>query len=81
MPVSRDDEFGLRPERTRQHGVVGGIVDDGRMDDCRNDNGGERRVTVEDFDRVQATGLKLLGELLAYQDAAQFGEQHGAGAK
>ncbi len=80
MPVSRNDEFGLRSKRAREHGVIGRIVDDGRMDDRGNDNGGQRRVTVENFDRIQPACFKLLGELLASEYAAQFGEQDSAGA-
>ena len=79
MPIPRDDEFGLRPERAREHGVVGGVVDDGWMDDRGNDDGGQRRVAIEDFDRIQPAGFKLLGEFLAREYAAQFGEQDSAG--
>lgn len=39
------------------------------------------RVAVEDFGRVQPAGFKLFCEFHAHQHAAQFGEQHGAGAE
>ena len=81
VSIPRDYAIGLRCQGTGEHRVVGGVFCDYGRDACGSDDHGEGRVTVKDFADVERSGLKLPGELLAREHAAQFGEQRHAGTK
>ncbi len=74
IAITTDDRIGLGGKCGSEQHIIRGVVGYSWGNNRRGDDSGKGRIAVKYFVGAQFTRLKLLGELVARQNAAQFSQ-------